>query len=120
MITRRQTSGTTKFPKNNYRKELLQKKHEFLSALGLHSRKLAAAERASEDDLTANLQEQSVELGLNRVVHQQLREVEYALERLALGEYGTCADCGDTISPNRLQAVPWAKYCVNCQDRIAA
>ncbi|MBI2816455.1 MAG: TraR/DksA family transcriptional regulator [Acidobacteria bacterium] len=120
MITRRQTGGTVKFPKNTYRKELLRKKHEFLSALGLHSQKLAAVERSSEDDLTAHLQEQSVELGLSRVVHQQLREVEYALDRLASGEYGTCADCGDAISPNRLQAVPWARYCVNCQDRIAA
>ena len=125
MKTTRRSSGTTiKFPKpatkTTYRKELLKKRNEFQSVLGICSRMLAAVQSSSEDDLTAHLQEQSVELGLNRVVHDQLREVEYALLRLEVGEYGTCAECGESISANRLQAVPWARYCVYCQEAAAA
>lgn len=46
-----------------------------------------------------------------------LREIDAALERLRDGGYGTCMDCGITISRKRLDAVPWARYCVTCQER---
>ena len=46
-----------------------------------------------------------------------LREIEEALERLRDGSYGICADCGMPISRKRLDAIPWARYCVSCQDR---
>jgi RNA polymerase-binding transcription factor DksA len=39
-----------------------------------------------------------------------------ALARLEDGEYGDCVDCGETISPKRLAAVPWAECCVECQS----
>ena len=41
-----------------------------------------------------------------------------ALDRLDNGEYGTCAECGEAISPARLRAVPEVQTCVRCQDRI--
>jgi DnaK suppressor protein len=47
----------------------------------------------------------------------QLREIEDALERLRDGTYGTCLDCGMPVSRKRLEAVPWARYCVSCQER---
>jgi DnaK suppressor protein len=34
--------------------------------------------------------------------------------------YGVCLECEEPISPKRLDAVPWARYCVSCQERIAA
>ena len=46
-----------------------------------------------------------------------LREVEGALERLRDGTYGTCMDCGMPVSRKRLEALPWARYCVTCQER---
>ena len=46
-----------------------------------------------------------------------LREIEDALDRLRDGSYGTCMDCGISISRKRLEAVPWARYCVTCQER---
>jgi DnaK suppressor protein len=46
-----------------------------------------------------------------------LREVEGALERLSDGTYGTCMDCGLPVSRKRLDALPWARYCVTCQER---
>lgn len=46
-----------------------------------------------------------------------LREIEEALERLRERTYGTCQDCGLPISRKRLEAIPWASYCVSCQER---
>ena len=35
------------------------------------------------------------------------------------GHYGVCMECEEPISTKRLDAVPWAKYCVTCQDLVA-
>jgi DnaK suppressor protein len=45
-----------------------------------------------------------------------LRDVQDALARLADGSYGTCLQCDREIAPKRLDAVPWAGYCVHCQE----
>lgn len=43
--------------------------------------------------------------------------ISQALERIADGSYGTCMDCEEEISPKRLAALPWAKYCIKCQEK---
>jgi DnaK suppressor protein len=45
-----------------------------------------------------------------------LRDVRKALERVADGGYGQCLNCEEEISPKRLAAVPWAKFCLRCQE----
>lgn len=47
----------------------------------------------------------------------RLRKVELALKRISMGDFGICADCGDTIGLKRLQAVPWATNCIACQEQ---
>ena len=47
----------------------------------------------------------------------EIRDVEAALERIKNGIYGTCVDCNDAIAPERLDAYPTAKRCINCQSR---
>src|SRR3990172_8364212 len=98
-----------------YQKDLLNKKVELLMSLGFNFKRLADSERTSEDDLIVALQDEFLHLGLDRVLYGQLLEVESALDRLDSGEYGACANCGTSISPKRLQALPWAGYCVDCQ-----
>jgi DnaK suppressor protein len=46
----------------------------------------------------------------------RLQSVKLALSRIEDGTYGTCLMCEEEISPKRLRAVPWASYCVRCQD----
>jgi DnaK suppressor protein len=41
-----------------------------------------------------------------------------ALTRIELGTFGRCLECGEEISPKRLNAVPWASLCVSCQEQI--
>jgi DnaK suppressor protein len=45
-----------------------------------------------------------------------LRNVEAALARIANGSYGTCVHCDEEINPKRLNAVPWASFCIRCQE----
>jgi RNA polymerase-binding transcription factor DksA len=54
-------------------------------------------------------------LGAEPIRQDQLRQVEEALERLDGGEFGRCQCCGQSIASLRLQAIPWARYCVICQ-----
>ena len=63
---------------------------------------------AAERDLTVSL--------LNRQ-SQMLRRVLAALQRMEGGSYGVCLACEETISVKRLQAVPWAEFCLVCQER---
>ena len=45
-----------------------------------------------------------------------LKLIEEALDRIAEGEFGECINCGDDISVKRLDAIPWAPYCIKCQE----
>jgi DnaK suppressor protein len=58
------------------------------------------------------------------VIHQLdlgssvLRQVEAALARIRSGEFGICVGCDKSIPARRLQVVPWAAYCVSCQEQV--
>jgi DnaK suppressor protein len=45
-----------------------------------------------------------------------LRNVKGALSRIADGSYGVCLHCEEDIKTKRLDAVPWTKYCIKCQE----
>ena len=43
--------------------------------------------------------------------------VDEALSRIEQGEYGACVECGGEMQPKRLEAVPWARHCIPCQEK---
>jgi DnaK suppressor protein len=47
-----------------------------------------------------------------------LRQIRRALGRIADGSYGVCLHCDEDISPKRIAAVPWAAYCIKCQEQV--
>jgi len=49
---------------------------------------------------------------------QLLQMVEGALLRIREGAYGECVSCGEEINAKRLEAVPWTRYCIKCQEKI--
>jgi len=63
--------------------------------------------RANERDLIVDR--------LNRENHL-IWEVSEALARIADGDYGDCAECGEAIPAKRLAALPWAALCLRCQE----
>jgi RNA polymerase-binding protein DksA len=58
---------------------------------------------------------QQRDLALRDRAEQQLALVDAALERLAAGTFGTCVRCGNPIHAERLEALPWAPRCIDCQ-----
>ena len=59
--------------------------------------------------------EQQRDLALRDRSVQQLELVDAALARLDGGTFGTCLRCGEPIAPARLEALPWAAHCIECQ-----
>jgi DnaK suppressor protein len=48
----------------------------------------------------------------------QLRDVRAAFRRIQEGSFGICQGCDEDIHPKRLAAVPWATFCVRCQEAL--
>jgi DnaK suppressor protein len=48
---------------------------------------------------------------------QLLNMVETALQRIREGTFGECVHCGNEINSKRLEAVPWTRYCIACQEK---
>ena len=71
-------------------------------------------------DLSQQSHEEWLFLNRNNLEKSLLREVEEALLRSREGTYGICQECEEPISPKRLQALPWAKFCVRCQEMLGA
>jgi len=73
---------------------------------------------SDEGDLSQQHHEEWIFLNRNSLDMKLLREITDALHRIDAGLYGTCLECEEAISPKRLNAVPWARYCVSCQDAV--
>jgi len=62
--------------------------------------------------------ERELELTTLTILEGELKDIDDALGRLDRGTYGICEECGKLIDEARLEAVPWARYCVVDQARI--
>jgi len=102
------------------RQMLEEKSTELRAQLGVpgaHPVLHAVADPFDSADWAEKSHEEWIFLQKNNFDMALLREVEGALERLRDGTYGTCMDCGMPVSRKRLDALPWARYCVTCQER---
>lgn len=66
------------------------------------------------------LQSQQMSLEAKRRRELEMKRIEAALRRIAAGEFGICARCGDEIGIRRLEANPAAVLCIECAERGAA
>jgi DnaK suppressor protein len=105
-------------PMESYRCALLARKAEVLSNLGVKFDTLAAMGRVAEEDQAQVSHDEYISLSLNSLDFQQLGLVEEALDRIMVGDYGLCQACSGPISGKRLKAIPWARYCIACQERM--
>lgn len=53
----------------------------------------------------------------SRLEENEIHLVEDAMQRIASGTFGKCQDCGKVIPVARLEALPYAKYCVPCEEK---
>jgi RNA polymerase-binding transcription factor len=49
---------------------------------------------------------------------QLLQMVDNALNRIREGTFGECISCGADINAKRLEAVPWTRHCIECQEKL--
>lgn len=104
-----------------YRKKLVDKHRQLVEEVG----KSALYGKGQEDDSIKDLGDQAAtaytreflfELGNGD--RRLLKEVVTALQKIDGGSYGACERCGEGIGEKRLEALPFARYCINCQRAI--
>jgi len=100
---------------NKY-KAMLEAKQAELSA-GLRNREDIAIEKTPDaiDEVQLAGERELAIRNLDRESNL-LRNVKGALVRVADGSYGVCMHCEEDIKIKRLDAVPWTKYCIKCQE----
>ena len=106
-----------------YRKILEKKAEEVRSSMSAQKAAQVVARLdvpSDEGDLSQQHHEEWIFLNRNTIDMKLLREIADALHRIDTGMYGVCLECEEPISQKRLDAVPWARYCVTCQESIAA
>jgi DnaK suppressor protein len=101
-----------------YRQMLLDKRERVISGMGVKFDTIAKMGRVAEEDQAQLSHDEFVSLRLNSLDYGQLRLVEEALDRVQSGDFGVCLACEQPIPSKRLQALPWARYCVPCQEEI--
>ena len=103
--------------KEPYRKLLLRRRDEILASVRREPEALQASLQTPDAvEFAVKTAEQDVTAATADIRNQMLREIERALRRVAGGTYGVCEGCSEPINPNRLKAIPWARYCVACQE----
>ena len=108
------------------RNMLLDKRTDILDRV----RMIAAAWRDLEErdiELEEEAQKASIARPYDKLDERgkiEIEQIDLALTKITIGDYGVCESCGDDISPARLKAIPWARLCVECardfeRNRIA-
>lgn len=69
------------------------------------------------DEIQAN-ERRELGFATRTMLVERVNRIADALERLSQGEYGVCVECGETIAPARLRALPEVQTCIRCQDRL--
>ncbi|MBI3988431.1 MAG: TraR/DksA family transcriptional regulator [candidate division NC10 bacterium] len=98
---------------------LMEKRRSLLSEV--RERKTATMEASSDGiqdiaDQASTAYTKEFLLSIGDAERRLLRQVDEALEKIKGGSYGLCEKCGEEIHERRLEALPFAKYCISCQE----
>jgi len=69
-------------------------------------------------DLAVRNYSKNVMLAVSENESRQLILVDEAIRRVEDDEYGQCQNCEKSINQKRLAAIPWARYCLDCQELV--
>jgi DnaK suppressor protein len=76
----------------------------------------AATTPGDEMDVAQSLADVETHASLIDRVEERLKAIDSAFDRLEQGRYGVCAQCNEPIAVERLKVLPFAAYCVDCQQ----
>lgn len=98
--------------------KLIAERESLLVKLSGNDLSVDASETPDPVDLAVRNYSKNVMLAVSENESRQVILINEALARLADDEYGTCQNCEKDINPKRLDAVPWARYCLECQELV--
>jgi DnaK suppressor protein len=104
---------------DKYRTSLLAKRAELLDRV----RSARNSETQESDKSAPDLGDRAITTVSRDLLYQLttgerdiLRRIDAALDRIDAGTFGSCTNCGQQVQSGRLDAVPWARHCIECQE----
>jgi DnaK suppressor protein len=102
-----------------FRQRLLAKRRELLT--GVHGSNVKSLESTGEEiqdiaDQASSAYTKEFLLSIGDTERRMLKQVDDALHKIRQDTYGQCEACGDMISERRLEALPFARLCIACQE----
>ena len=102
------------------KKKLLTRREELMKTIA----RTEEEGRQADDDPTVDLADKAANsytkeflFGMTNTDRTILNQIEAALKRIAGDDYGVRANCQEELQQKRLEAVPWAKHCIGCQEK---
>ena len=103
---------------NKIKDKLIAEREGLVSKLSGNDLSVDASETPDPVDLAVRNYSKNVMLAVSENESRQVLLINEALERIGSDEYGECQNCEKAINPKRLDAVPWARYCLECQELV--
>jgi DnaK suppressor protein len=104
-----------------YKKKLSTRREELMKTIA----RTEEEGRQADDDPTVDLADKAANsytkeflFGMTNTDRTILNMIDDALKRIKINEYGTCANCQEEMQQKRLEAVPWTKHCITCQEKL--
>ena len=106
---------------DQFKKQLEQRHHDLKRVFTQTQEAGRTADSDSAQDIAdraANSYTKEFLFSQSNNERQLLHMVQQALYRLEAGNFGECISCGKEINAKRLEAVPWTRYCIECQEKM--
>ena len=102
-----------------YKKKLEAKREELMRMMSQNEQEAMAADDATQDiaDKAANSYTKEFLFSQSNNERFILNLVDEALKRVKNGGFGLCVQCSEEIQQKRIEAVPWARHCISCQEK---
>lgn len=102
-----------------YKKKLEAKREELMRMMAQNEQEAMAADDATQDiaDKAANSYTKEFLFSQSNNERFILNLVDEALKRVKNGGFGLCVQCNEEIQQKRIEAVPWTRHCISCQEK---
>lgn len=100
------------------KEKLLAEKDLLISKLNGNDLSIDDSETPDPVDLAVRNYSKNVMLAVSENESKQLTLIDEALRRIEDDEFGQCLNCDKEINSKRLNAIPWARYCLDCQELL--
>ena len=106
----------------DFRKQLIDRRMWLAQQVQKIGKDLSNQAKAGKDwsEIAQAREAEEVLASIDGEERHELDAIDSALERIESGSFGTCGGCGSQISPARLEALPWAALCIDCQEGLEA